>query len=130
LTKNVKPQRFLKDQSFVLDFNEPLIDRRDLAQVQLSHEASLIDAFDQTRALQAVNLDSRADGNVAQLISPLEKWMHGNDLHEGNEVNEDFVSHLSRYIISISPTRAFFLNGEKSRRGRERAQRNNKNAGI
>ena len=66
------------------------MDRRNLAQVQFSHQASFIDAFDQTRSHHAVNLDSRADGNAAQLISLLEKCMHAGGVHQGNKDNEGF----------------------------------------
>jgi hypothetical protein len=39
--------------------------------------------------LQAVNLYGRANGNVAQFISFLEKWVHAGGLHQGNEENEE-----------------------------------------
>jgi hypothetical protein len=82
LGKNVKPQRLLKYEPLVLDFDEALIDRSDLAQVQLAHQTSFVDAFDQSRSLEAVNLYGRAIGMVAQLIGFLEKWVHANGVVE------------------------------------------------
>jgi hypothetical protein len=40
--------------------------------------------------LQAVNLYGRANGNVAQFISFLEKWVRASGVHQGNEENEEF----------------------------------------
>ena len=37
-----------------------------------------------------MNLDSRADGHAAQLISLLEKCMHAGGVHQGNKDNEEF----------------------------------------
>jgi hypothetical protein len=82
LCKNVKAQRLLKYEPLVLDFDEALIDRSDLAQVQLAHQTSLVDAFDQSRSLEAVNPYGRANGKVAQLIRFLEKWVHANGVVE------------------------------------------------
>jgi hypothetical protein len=39
--------------------------------------------------LQAVNLYGRANGNVAQFISFLEKWVQASGVHQGNEENEE-----------------------------------------
>ena len=89
LGKNVRPQRLLKYEPLVLDFDQALIDRSDLAQVQLAHQTSFVDAFDQSRSLEAVDLYGRANGKVAQLISILEKWVHANGVHQGNEENEE-----------------------------------------
>jgi hypothetical protein len=36
-----------------------------------------------------LNLYGRANGKVAQLISFLEKWVHANGVHQGNEENEE-----------------------------------------
>jgi hypothetical protein len=69
----------------VLDSDEALIDRSDLAQVQFAHQTSFGDAFHQTRSLQAVNLYGRANDKVAQLISFLEKCVRASGVHQGNE---------------------------------------------
>jgi hypothetical protein len=39
--------------------------------------------------IQAVNLYGRANGNVDQFISFLEKWVHAGGLHQGNKENEE-----------------------------------------
>jgi hypothetical protein len=39
--------------------------------------------------LQAVNLYGRANGNLAEFISFLEKWVGASGVHQGNEENEE-----------------------------------------
>jgi hypothetical protein len=57
--QNIKPQRFLKSQSFVLDRNELLTDRRHLPELKLAEQTSLINTFQQSWTKHAVYLDGR-----------------------------------------------------------------------
>ena len=84
----VKSQRFIKDQAFVLYPDEALIDGSDLAQFQFAHQAAFIDAFDQTRSFQTVNLNGGADSEAAQIVRFGEKRMHKTFVHQANEENE------------------------------------------
>lgn len=89
LDQNVKSQRFIKDQTLVLDLDKTLIDCGDFAQLEFAHQTPFIDAFNQTRSFQAMNLDGRANDEAAQLISLLEKNMHSDFVHQANEANKE-----------------------------------------
>ena len=49
----------LRNESFALNFDQPLINRRHLAQTQLLQQTFLVNAFNQSRAFQAMNLNGR-----------------------------------------------------------------------
>jgi hypothetical protein len=77
LQEKVEPQRLLKDQPFVLDLHFPLIHRGNAAKAQFPHQAALVDAFEQARPFDAMNLNGRANGFTAQFVSLCVKRMHG-----------------------------------------------------
>jgi hypothetical protein len=76
LNQNIESQGFVKHQPFVFDPYQALIHRPDLAQAHLVHQAPLVDAFEETRPFNPMNLNGRANGGVAQLIGLLVKRMH------------------------------------------------------
>ena len=82
LDENVKAQGFLENQSFVFDFDDPLIDGRDLAQAQFLDQTFFINALDETGSFEPVNLNGRTDGRVAQLIGFREQGMHSANLQK------------------------------------------------
>src|SRR6266567_5175823 len=61
--KNVETKRLFEDKTLVFDSDNALVDSG-----QLAEEALLINAFDQARPLERMNLDGGADDGVAQLI--------------------------------------------------------------
>ena len=63
-------------RSFVFDSCKALVDRSDTAQLQFAHETALINAFEQSRSLEAVNFKGRTDGHVAQLVSFVIERVH------------------------------------------------------
>jgi len=49
-----------------------------------------------------VNLDRRANRQVAQVVSFLEKSVHSTFLHQANEGNEE-LSHGRRSVLHVAP---------------------------
>jgi len=66
--QNVKAERLFEDKSLVFDFDNALVDGGQLVEAQFAEEALLINAFDQARPLETMNLDGGADDGVAQFI--------------------------------------------------------------
>src|SRR5207248_4160677 len=65
-----------EDKPLVFDFDNALVDSRQLVEAQFAEEALLINAFDQAGSLEAMDLDGGADDRVAQFICFVEQWMH------------------------------------------------------
>ena len=80
--QNVETKRLFEDKTLVFDSDNALVDSGQLAEAQFAEEALLINAFDQARPLETMNLDGGADDGVAQLIRLLERWMHGGILQK------------------------------------------------
>ena len=80
--QNVKAKRFLEGKTLIFDFDNALVDGTHFLEAQFAHEALLINAFDEARPLETMDLDSSADDGVAQLIRLLEQWMHGRILQK------------------------------------------------
>ena len=74
--QNVKAERLFEDKTLVFDFDNALVDSSQLLEAQFAEEALLINAFDQARPLETMNLDGGADDGVAQFICFVEQWMH------------------------------------------------------
>ena len=74
--QNVETKRLFEDKTLVFDSDNALVDSGQLAEAQFAEEALLINAFDQARPLETMDLDGGADDGVAQLIGFLEQWMH------------------------------------------------------
>ena len=66
--QNVEPERLFEDKALVFDFDHALVDSGQLVEAQFAEEALLINAFDQARPLETMNLDGGADDGVAQFI--------------------------------------------------------------
>jgi len=62
----------------------------DIAQLKFAHETSFINAFEQSRPFETVDLNGRTDRHAAQLVSFGIEGMHAVSLHQGNKVNEEF----------------------------------------
>lgn len=71
LDKNVEAQGFIKHQSFLFNPDKALIDGSDMAQLELTHQAPFVDAFNQTWPFETVNFYCRSNGRAAQLVSLL-----------------------------------------------------------
>jgi len=80
--QNIEAKWLFENEAFVFNLDDPLVDRSHLAQAQFAHEAFLINAFDQARPLKTMDLNSRPDGRVAELIGFLESWMHNEILQK------------------------------------------------
>jgi len=65
LHQNVASQCLLKDQPFLFNFHQALIDGLDLTQAQLAHQAPLVDALQQARTFDPMNLDGCPYNGVA-----------------------------------------------------------------
>jgi hypothetical protein len=76
LHQDVETQSLVEYQAFVLDPHHFLIDRCYLSKAQLVHQAPLVNAFQQARPYNPMNLDRGANDGVAQLIGPLVTRMH------------------------------------------------------
>ena len=63
--QNVKAKRLLEDKTLVFDFDNALVNSRQLVEVQFAEEALLINAFDQAASLEAMDLDGGAEDGVA-----------------------------------------------------------------
>ena len=66
--QNVETKRLFEDKTLVFDSDNALVDSGQLAEAQFAEEALLINAFDQARPLETMNLDGGADDGVAQFI--------------------------------------------------------------
>jgi hypothetical protein len=86
--ENVEPEIFIENQALVFNSDDALVDSGDFAKLEFTHQASLVNAFDEPRSLKSMNLDRRADGQVTQFVGFGEKRMHL-FLHPGNEGNEE-----------------------------------------
>ena len=57
LNQNIEPERFIKLKALVFDSNQPLVNSSDLAQFKFAHQTPLVNAFNQTRSFEPVNLN-------------------------------------------------------------------------
>ena len=84
LDEQVKTQRLLEDDTFVLDLNRTLVYSAKLVQAQLSHQALFVNALDESRAFKPMHFDGGPDNVAAKAIGFFIKRMHGAGFYRGD----------------------------------------------
>ncbi len=74
--KNIQAQRFLKNHSFIFNLHVTLGNARNAPQIEFTHQALFINAFDQPRPFQAMDFDGRSDDLTTQSMRFQIEEMH------------------------------------------------------